>query len=146
MIAYLLSIGTLICINGILAVTLNLIMGYAGIYSMAHGVLYGVSAYAAALIALHVVPSFELALVTAMMVTTVVSVMVAGPCGSRPRRVLRGRFAGAADGGHHGLHRVEDRHGRHRRPDRDSDAPTLLGFNVQSPTAFFVLSLAVWFW
>ena len=49
MTAYLLSIGILICINGILAVTLNFIMGYAGIYSMAHAVLYGVSAYAAAL-------------------------------------------------------------------------------------------------
>src|SRR6476469_664226 len=77
--AYLISLGVLICINGILAVTLNFIMGYAGIYSMAHGVLYGVSAYAAALIALHVAPSFELAVAAAMIATTTVSVMVAGP-------------------------------------------------------------------
>ena len=141
MTAYLLSIGTLICINGILAVTLNLIMGYAGIYSMAHGVLYGVSAYAAALIALNVVPSFELALVTAMLVTTVVSVMVAGPAVR-----VRGEYFVAASlglqmvaitvftewktvtGGIGGLTGIP--------------TPTLLGFNVQSPVAFFVLALA----
>ena len=141
MTAYLLSIGTLICINGILAVTLNLIMGYAGIYSMAHGVLYGVSAYAAALIALNVVPSFELALVTAMLVTTAVSVMVAGPAVR-----VRGEYFVAASlglqmvavtvftewktvtGGIGGLTGIP--------------TPTLLGFNVQSPVAFFVLALA----
>lgn len=138
--AYLLSIGILICINGILAVTLNFIMGYAGIYSMAHGVLYGVSAYAAALIALHALPSFEIALFGAMIVTTIVSVMVAGPAVR-----VRGEYFVAASlglqmvaltiftewksvtGGIGGLTGIP--------------APTVLGFRVETSGAFFVLSL-----
>jgi branched-chain amino acid transport system permease protein len=139
--AYLISLGILICINGILAVTLNFIMGYAGIYSMAHGVLYGVSAYAAALIALHVSPSFELAVAVAMVVTTIVSVMVAGPAIR-----VRGEYFVAASlglqmvsltiftewksvtGGIGGLTGIP--------------APTVLGFTVESSGSFFILSLA----
>src|SRR5204863_1994145 len=35
MLAYVLNLATLICINAILAITLNFIMGYAGIFSIA---------------------------------------------------------------------------------------------------------------
>jgi len=38
MFAYLLNLVTLICINAILAITLNFIMGYAGIFSIAHAI------------------------------------------------------------------------------------------------------------
>ena len=46
MLAYAANLATLICINAILAVTLNFIMGYAGIFSLAHAVFFGVGAYA----------------------------------------------------------------------------------------------------
>ena len=46
--AYLTNIGTLICINAILAVTLNFILGYAGIFSVAHALFFGIGAYTAA--------------------------------------------------------------------------------------------------
>ena len=36
MLAYLINLAMLICINAILAVTLNFILGYAGIFSLAH--------------------------------------------------------------------------------------------------------------
>jgi ABC-type branched-subunit amino acid transport system permease subunit len=45
---YLVMVG----IYTILAVSLNLLMGYAGIFSLAHAAVYGVGAYASALVAL----------------------------------------------------------------------------------------------
>ena len=61
MLAYLLNLVTLISINAVLAITLNFIMGYAGIFSMAHAVFFGVGAYTAAYFALNVSASFLLA-------------------------------------------------------------------------------------
>ena len=52
MLAYLINLAVLISINAILAVTLNFILGYAGIFSIAHAVFFGVGAYTAALVAM----------------------------------------------------------------------------------------------
>ena len=49
--AYLNNLSVLITINAILAVTLNFVLGYAGIFSMAHAVFFGIGAYTAALVA-----------------------------------------------------------------------------------------------
>ena len=42
--AYVVNLAVLISINAILAVTLNLILGYAGIFSIAHALFFGVGA------------------------------------------------------------------------------------------------------
>ena len=49
---YLLHILVILGIYVILAVSLNLISGYAGLLSIAHAAFYGIGAYCAALLAL----------------------------------------------------------------------------------------------
>lgn len=56
MIAYLVNLATLTAIFGVLATSLNILIGFAGIFSIAQAVFFGVGAYAAAQLALHVTP------------------------------------------------------------------------------------------
>jgi branched-chain amino acid transport system permease protein len=79
MVPYLQNITILACINAILAITLNFVMGYAGIYSLAHAIFFGVGAYVAGFIALHVSNSIALAIVVAMLINGVLSVALALP-------------------------------------------------------------------
>lgn len=79
MLAYLLNLATLMAINAILAVTLNFIMGYAGIYSLAHAIFFGIGGYVAAWFSMHVSGSFLLAVPAAMLVAAVVSMVLALP-------------------------------------------------------------------
>ena len=79
MIAYLVNLATLVCINAILAITLNFIMGYAGIFSLADAVFFGVGAYVAAFIALQWTDSLLLQLPAAMLVAGVISAALALP-------------------------------------------------------------------
>lgn len=79
MLAYAANLATLICINAILAVTLNFIMGYAGIFSLAHAVFFGVGAYVAALMALQWTDSLLLQLAFAMIVSGLLSAALALP-------------------------------------------------------------------
>jgi branched-chain amino acid transport system permease protein len=53
MLAYLQNLLVLFSINAILALTLNFIMGYAGIFSLAQAVFFGIGAYTAAFVALN---------------------------------------------------------------------------------------------
>lgn len=79
MLAYVANLATLICINAILAVTLNFIMGYAGIFSLAHAVFFGVGAYVAANIALQWTDSLLLQFAAAMIVAGMISAALALP-------------------------------------------------------------------
>ena len=79
MIAYIANLGVLLGIAVILASSLNLMVGYAGIFSVAHAVFYGVGAYAAAKVALGVTDSFLLATAVAMFVSGAVSFLLAVP-------------------------------------------------------------------
>lgn len=56
MIAYLTNLATLTAIFCVLATSLNILIGFAGIFSIAQAVFFGVGAYAAAQLALHVTP------------------------------------------------------------------------------------------
>lgn len=94
MIAYLVNLATLVCINAILAITLNFIMGYAGIFSLAHAVFFGVGAYVAAFIALQWTDSLLLQLPAAMLVAGVISAALALPA----LRVRGDYFAAASLG------------------------------------------------
>ena len=60
-----------VAIVALFAVSLDLIMGYAGIVSLGHAAFFGMGAYAAALFAKHIHPDPVLGLVFAMAVSTV---------------------------------------------------------------------------
>ena len=79
MIAYLQNIAVLFCINAILALTLNFIMGYAGIYSLAHTIFFGIGAYTAAYLALHVTDSLLVCMLAAASLSAVISMALALP-------------------------------------------------------------------
>lgn len=77
--AYLLNLVILISIYSILGVTLNFIMGYAGIYSLAHAVFFGVGAYAGTFMAMHVNASIFVTLPVAMAAGAILSLILALP-------------------------------------------------------------------
>ncbi|MDY7579745.1 branched-chain amino acid ABC transporter permease [Herbaspirillum sp. RTI4] len=141
MLAYLLNLATLICINAVLAITLNFIMGYAGIFSLSHAIFFGVGAYTAAFFATHYSASLFLAMPVAMVVAGLLSLVLA-----LPALRVRGEYFVAASlglqvlgvtvfsewksvtgglGGVIGIPPVE-----------------LFGYAVTDPTQFFLLALA----
>jgi len=77
--AYLLHILILIGIYVILAESLNLIAGYAGMLSIAHAAFYGVGAYVAALLALHYAVPPWLTVPAAVVAAAAVGALVAWP-------------------------------------------------------------------
>ncbi len=76
---YLLHIFILIGIYVILAESLNLIVGYTGLLSIAHAAFYGVGAYVAALMALKVGSPFVINVICAMIVSGLLGGMVGIP-------------------------------------------------------------------
>ena len=140
--AYLLNLGVLISIYSILAITLNFIMGYAGIFSLAHAVFFGVGAYTGALVAMSLSASLFVTVPVAMVVAGVLSLALA-----LPALRVRGEYFVAASlglqvlavtvfsewksvtGGIGGLIGI---------PPVD-----LVGFEIYRPAAFFPLALAV---
>ena len=79
MIAYLQNIAVLFCINAILALTLNFIMGYAGIFSLAHAIFFGVGAYVTAYIALNASDSLLLCMGASAVISAIISMALALP-------------------------------------------------------------------
>lgn len=79
MLAYLLNLATLVCINAVLAITLNFIMGYAGIFSIAHAIFFGVGAYSAAWFAMNASANIFLVIPVAMVVAGALSLVLALP-------------------------------------------------------------------
>jgi len=60
---YFIYIGTLIAIYATLTISLNLLVGYTGLISIAQAAIYGVGAYTTALLALHVMQLAEIRVV-----------------------------------------------------------------------------------
>lgn len=79
MTAYVINLLVLICVNATLAVTLNFIMGYAGIFSLAHAIFFGIGSYTAAYVAMHVTGSLFVVLPAAMLVAALVGLALALP-------------------------------------------------------------------
>ena len=79
MIAYAANLATIVAIFGILAATLNFVVGFAGIFSVAHAVFFGLGAYAGAQVALHLVPDALLACIVAAVVAGGLSLCLALP-------------------------------------------------------------------
>lgn len=79
MVAYIINLAVLIGINAILAVTLNFILGYAGIFSIAHAMFFGVGAYTAAFVAMKFGAGFIPATLAGMVVSGIISLALALP-------------------------------------------------------------------
>lgn len=79
MLAYLQNIAVLFCINAMLALTLNFIMGYAGIFSLAHAIFFGVGAYATAYIALYGTDSLLICMAASALISALLSMALALP-------------------------------------------------------------------
>lgn len=77
--AYLFNLGILIAVYSILAVTLNFIIGYAGIYSLAHAVFFGLGAYTGGYVSLNYTASIFVTVPLAMLVAAAVSLVLALP-------------------------------------------------------------------
>jgi branched-chain amino acid transport system permease protein len=79
MIGYILNLLILVSISAILAGSLNFIIGYAGIYSMAHAAFFGISAYTGALVAMNVSTSLLVAIPIAMAICALLSLAISLP-------------------------------------------------------------------
>jgi branched-chain amino acid transport system permease protein len=79
MTAYLAHFLVMVAIYAILALSLNLLIGYSGIFSLAHAAIYGIGAYASALAALKLGLGFWGGLVVAAGVGAFASALVAIP-------------------------------------------------------------------
>jgi branched-chain amino acid transport system permease protein len=77
--AYVVNLAVLISINAILAVTLNFILGYAGIFSIAHAMFFGVGAYAATFVAMKFGAGFLSATAAGMALAALISLALALP-------------------------------------------------------------------
>lgn len=77
--AYVVNLLVLISINAILAVTLNFILGYAGIFSMAHAMFFGIGAYAATFAAMKLGLGFISATAFGMLLAALISIALALP-------------------------------------------------------------------
>lgn len=77
--AYLLNLGVLITLYALLATTLNFIMGYAGIFSLAHAVFFGIGAYVGSWLAINGMGSIFITIPLAMIAAAAISLLLALP-------------------------------------------------------------------
>jgi branched-chain amino acid transport system permease protein len=77
--AYAVNLAVLISINAILAVTLNFILGYAGIFSLAHALFFGVGAYTATFVTMKFGTGFISATIAGMALSALISLALALP-------------------------------------------------------------------
>ncbi|MHB9026252.1 MAG: branched-chain amino acid ABC transporter permease [Armatimonadota bacterium] len=77
---YSFGVLTFIAINTILAVGLNLLMGYAGQVSLGHAAFFGIGAYTSAVLTTHYHLSPWLAIVVGILLASVVALFIGIPC------------------------------------------------------------------
>jgi len=73
---YLIHIAILICIYGILGLSLNLVVGEVGLLSITHAAFYGIGAYATALLLIGTGMNFFLAVLLGMVITGAVALAI----------------------------------------------------------------------
>lgn len=73
---YLIHLAILICIYGILGLSLNLIVGYTGLLSVTQAAFYGIGAYATAILLTTTGMNFFVSVVCGMIVTAVLSLAI----------------------------------------------------------------------
>ncbi len=73
---YLIHIAILICIYGILGLSLNLVVGYTGLLSVTQAAFYGIGAYVTAILLTTVGMNFFLAVIIGMVITATLSLAI----------------------------------------------------------------------
>ncbi len=73
---YLFHIAILFSIYAILAMSLNLIVGYTGLFSIAHAAFYGIGAYSTAILLTRFEMNFFLSVIVGLAVTLVISLLI----------------------------------------------------------------------
>jgi branched-chain amino acid transport system permease protein len=140
MIAYLVNLATLIAIFGIAATSLNLLIGYAGIFSIAHAMFFGIGAYVAAQVALTFSADFLAAALAAAVVAAALSL-----CLALPALRVRGEYFVAASLGLQMMASTvfAEAHGLTGGVGGLTGIPParILGFDLASPDAFLLLAL-----
>lgn len=76
---YILYLGTLIALHAALAVSLNLLIGYAGQFALSHSAFYGLGAYVSALLVSEHGMAFWTSVPIAMLVAAAVAVVIGYP-------------------------------------------------------------------
>jgi branched-chain amino acid transport system permease protein len=76
---YLLHIFIMLCIYGILALSLNLLIGYAGLFSICHAAFYGIGAYASTLLMIKAGLNFFPALIGGIFVSSLFAFLIGYP-------------------------------------------------------------------
>ncbi|CAO3380368.1 branched-chain amino acid ABC transporter ATP-binding protein/permease [Azospirillum argentinense] len=76
---YLAHILVMVCLYGILATSFNLLIGFGGIFALAHATFYASGAYAAGILATKLGIGFPLTLLAGVVVTAVLGLLVAFP-------------------------------------------------------------------
>jgi len=76
---YILHIIVMIFIYGILALSLNLLIGYGGLISVCHAAFYGIGAYTTTLLMMNFNMNFFLALIVGVLLTSAMSLFIAYP-------------------------------------------------------------------
>lgn len=76
---YLYDFVTLLCIYSVLAIGLNLMIGYTGIFSMSHAALFGIGAYTSALLSMKAGLPFLVSMIVAVLVATLFSAIISIP-------------------------------------------------------------------
>ena len=122
MAAYIAHYLVMVGIYTILALSLNLLIGYSGIFSLAHAAIYGIGAYASALVALKLGLGFWGGLVVAGGGGCVRLGAGGDSIAARGGRLLHRRLVRAADGDPHGVHQLDLADQRPCRPSRHSAA------------------------
>jgi len=139
---YFIHIAILVMLYGILGLSFNLLMGYTGLFSLAHAAMFGIGAYASALLALRMGLNVFAAMLFAALITAAIGAVVAVPA-SRTRShylvVLSFGFQMVVyylmmnwisfTGGEGGI--------------TDIPKPGLLGLTIASDTGFLLLTLSL---
>jgi branched-chain amino acid transport system permease protein len=75
--AYLAHLANVLAVYAILAMSLNLLLGYSGLVSLAHGAFFGLGAYAFALVIIHSGVDFFIAVAAAVFITGLIATIIA---------------------------------------------------------------------
>lgn len=139
---YLINLGILFCIYGVLALSLNMVVGMTGLLSLGHAAFFGIGAYATAI----VMTEFGVNFFVSLLIGAVINIAVAYLVGKILSRFRSGYYAIVSAGlaiivyslllnwkdltnGPLGIFGIPK--------------PSLFGMSIDSNAAFFALSLVV---
>src|SRR5579864_4648406 len=74
--AYLIHLAILFCIYAILALSLNLIVGYTGLLSVSHAAFFGVGAYTTAILMTVYKTNFFLSILVGVIISSVIALFI----------------------------------------------------------------------